>query len=74
MDIAIHWQDADLSSANAVTKHFLHAQIMICGGHAGRACRKILEKRQKINEFTPMLIERYQKAFPAVGKCPSACT
>ena len=31
MQIAVHWQDADSSSAH----------IMICGGHAGRAHRKI---------------------------------
>ena len=38
MDVAIHWQDADSSSAKA--------EIMLCGDHAGRAHRKILEKRQ----------------------------
>ena len=39
MDVAIHWQDADSSSAKA--------EIMLCGGHAGRGHRNILEKRQK---------------------------
>ena len=34
MDVAIHWQDADSSSAKAVREIF---PIMLCGGHAGRA-------------------------------------
>ena len=37
MQIAIHWQDADSSSANAVSEVFPDAEIMICGCHAGRA-------------------------------------
>ena len=47
MDVAIHWQDADSSSAKAVREIYPKAEIMLCGGHAGRAHRKILEKRQK---------------------------
>ena len=49
MDVAIHWQDADSSSAKGVREIFPKAEIMLCGGHAGRAHRKILEKRQKDN-------------------------
>ena len=49
MDVAIHWQDADSSSAKAVREVYPKAEIMLCGGHAGRAHRKILEKRQKDN-------------------------
>ena len=37
INIAIHWQDADSSSSNAMTEHFPDAEIMICGGHAGKA-------------------------------------
>ena len=37
MDVAIQWQDADSS---AVTDHFPNAEVMICGGHAGRAQKK----------------------------------
>ena len=36
MDVAIHWQDAD-SSAKAVREIYPKAEIMLCGGHAGRA-------------------------------------
>ena len=52
MQIAVHWQDAD-SSVNTVCEFFLDAHIMICGGHAGRAHRKILEKRAKIKASRP---------------------
>ena len=45
--IAIHWQDADLSSSNAMTEHFPDAEIMICGGHAGEAHKKQLEELAK---------------------------
>ena len=37
MDVAIHWQDADSSSAKAVREIYPKAEIMLCGGHAGRA-------------------------------------
>ena len=31
---------ADSSSSNAMTEHFPDAEIMICGGHAGKAHKK----------------------------------
>ena len=66
MQIAVHWQDADSSSAKVVNEIFPNAQIMICGGHAGRAHKKILEKRQKIKAFTNYQITKYKDTFPAV--------
>ena len=45
MHVAIHWQDADSSSAKSVREVFPDAEVMICGGHAGRAYRKMLELR-----------------------------
>ena len=42
MEVAIHWQDADSSSAEAVSDAFTDAEIMICGGHAWRAHKKFL--------------------------------
>ncbi len=66
MQIAVHWQDADSSSAKVVNDIFPNAQIMICGGHAGRAHKKILEKCQKIKAFTNYQITKYKDTFPAV--------
>ena len=43
MQLAVHWQDADSTSAKAVSGVFPDAEIMICGGHAGRAHWEILE-------------------------------
>ena len=40
INITIHWQDADSSSSKAMTEHFPVAEIMICGGHAGKAHKK----------------------------------
>ena len=34
MQVAIHYQDTDSSSARAVSEVFPDAEIMICGGHA----------------------------------------
>ena len=47
MQVAVHWQDADSSSANAVAAVFPEADIMVCGGHAGRAHKKQLEARSE---------------------------
>ena len=47
MNITIQWHDADSSSSKAVTDHFPNAKVMICGGHAGRAHKKQLQKLQK---------------------------
>ena len=51
MHVAVHWQDADSSSAKAVREVFPDAEVMICGGYAGRAHRKILELGQKIKKL-----------------------
>ena len=57
MQVAVHWQDADSSSANAVAAVFPEADIMVCGGHAGRAHKKQLEVRSKQKAFTAALRE-----------------
>ena len=78
MDIAVQWQDAD-SSSNVVTDIFpeakakakaktkAKAKVMICGGHAGRAHKKQLEKLSKIKPFSPTLVNKYSERFPFVG-------
>ena len=65
INIAIHWQDADSSSSNAMTEHFPDAEIMICGGHAGKAHKKQLEKLAKKKSFT----DQFKKMFP--GRVPA---
>jgi hypothetical protein len=52
MEVAIHWQDADSSSAKVVSELFPNADVMVCGGHAGRAHKKVLDLRQK-NKISP---------------------
>ena len=74
MNIAIQWQDADSSSAKAVTDHFPNAKVMICGGHAGRAHKKQLEKLQKMKSFTADLIKKYKDNFPSVGDVVCHCS
>ena len=45
MDVAIHWQDADSSSSKAVREIYPKAEIMLCGGHAGRAQKNSGKKK-----------------------------
>ena len=72
MQIAVHGQYADSSSANAVSELFPDAQIMICGGHAGRAHRKQLENRAN-KVFTKTLIKKYEEMFPEVSSVTCHC-
>ena len=73
MQVAVHWQDADSSSANAVAEVFPDAEIITCGGHAGRAHRKQLEVRAKQKVFSKALIARYEKQFPEVRTVTCHC-
>ena len=73
MCVAIHWQDADSSSANSFSAVFPDAEIMICAGHSGRAHRKILESRQKIKQFPKKFIEKHREKFPGIVECSSDC-
>ncbi|CAI8046086.1 hypothetical protein GBAR_LOCUS25474 [Geodia barretti] len=65
MQVAIHWQDAHSSSANAVSEVFPDAEIMICGGHAGSARKEILELRQKMKTASKQMFGKYRASFPA---------
>ena len=73
MQVAIHWQDADSSSAKAFSEVFPDAEIMICGGHAGRAHKKILESRHKLKKVPKDMVKKYKKTFPALGKVRCKC-
>ena len=70
MQVAIHWQDADSSSAKAVSEVFPDAEIMICGGHDGRAHKKIRHKMKKVSKT---MIQKYKDTFPALGKLHCKC-
>ena len=60
------WQDVDSSSTKAVREIYPKAEIMLCGGHAGRTHRNILEKRQKNKILPSAHIERYKADFPFI--------
>jgi len=51
MNITIHWQDADSSSALAVGEHYPNAKLMLCGGHAARAHLKTLKNLKTKRTF-----------------------
>ena len=59
--------------AKSVQEIFLDAEIMVCGDHAGRAHKKILELRQKIKRFPQRMISKYADDYPAVGYLVCKC-
>ena len=73
MHVAVHWQDADSSSAKAVREVFPDAEVMICGGHAGQAHRKILELRQDIKKAPQQMLDRHTSSYPELGKLTCKC-
>ncbi len=73
MRIAIHCQDADPSSAKEVSEEFPDAEIMICGRHAGRAHKKILEVRQKILKCSKQMLAKYGANYPALCELSCKC-
>ena len=72
INIAIHWQDADSSSIKSVNEIFPEAVLMICGGHAGRAHLKQLQKLAKKKTFTKKLKDMFCKSFPEVDTSGSS--
>ena len=42
MNIDIHWQDSDSTSANALHKHFNDAKVFLCSGHVAKNHEKRL--------------------------------
>ena len=72
-EVAVHWQDADSSSAKAVSDVFPDAAVMICGGHAGRAHKKILELRQKIKKMPKQMSDKYKDTYPGLDKLTCKC-
>ena len=63
ISIAVHWQDADSSPSNAMIEYFTDAEIMICGGHAGKAHKKQLEKLAKMKSFTDKYKKKHREQF-----------
>ena len=63
MQVSVHWQDADSSSAKSFREVFPDAEIMICGGHAGRAHKKMLELHQKRKQLLKRLLQSTRLLF-----------
>lgn len=73
ISIAVHWQDADSSSSNAVEKHFGRAKIMLCGGHFSRAHFKMLKKLKARKHFSDDEIKKHKNMFPGVENAKCHC-
>ena len=73
MDVAIHWQDADSFSAKVVHDMHPNAEAMLCGGHAGRAHKKVLTSRQKMKSAPKHMVDKYKSIFPALSDLSCKC-
>ena len=58
IQFVVHWQDADSSSAKAFSEVFPDDEI-ICGGHAWRTHRRILELRHKMKKVPKNMLQKY---------------
>ena len=74
LNIEVHWQDADSSSSKSLEEVFPKAKLMICGGHAGRAHLKQLQKYGKGKSFTDKFKEIHRKQFPEIDSVSCHCT
>ena len=56
-----------------MTEHFPDAEIMICGGHAGKAHKKQLEKLAKMKSFTDKFKNKHNERLPQVDSVVCHC-
>ena len=73
MKIAVHWQDSDSSSAKSIAECFPECKIMICGGHAGKAHLKVLQKYTKVKTAPAGFIRLHKSKFPQITKASCHC-
>ena len=73
MNVEVHWQDADSSSSNGLHDVYPNVEIMICGGHAGRADLKQLDVWAKKKFFSKAMQSLYGKKFPQVESAVCHC-
>ena len=66
LNIKVHWQDADSSASTNVKEYYPDAEIMICGGHAGKAHLKQLQSQAKRRKFNENLQKAHRKEFPEI--------
>ena len=73
MNVALHWQDADSSSSNALRRHFGSGKTMLCGGHFSRAHYKKLNKLKVQKQFSADEIKNLKEQYPGVEKAKCPC-
>lgn len=65
--IEIVWQDNDSSSAAAVRDIYPDLDVMLCGGHVGRAGNGRLMSFAPMKAFTNHMKSLYRERFPEVN-------
>ena len=56
-----------------MTEHFPDTEVMICGGHAGKAHKKQLEDLAKKKFFTDKYKNKHRDKFPEVDSVVCHC-
>ena len=70
MHIAVHWQDADSSSAKAFRKYYPDTKLsknMYCCNHVVWNHAKALKTYHATKHFNKEFVEKYEKAFPWIA-------
>ena len=68
MEISVNWQDSDASSAKCIKTIFPNAQVMICGGHAGKNHLKTLDSYLKLMNAPKRFIKQHETEFPTISR------
>ena len=73
LNIKVHWQDADSSASKHVKEYYPDAEMMIRGGHAGKAHLKQLQSQAKRRKFAETLQKAHRKEFPEIKSVECHC-
>ena len=73
MQVAVHWQDADSSSANAIKKIMHEVKVMKCLEHVGRAHHHQLESIQGKKTFISAYQNKHNEKIQDVLTVKCVC-
>ena len=76
LQIEVHWQDGDSSTATAFRKHYPDEskhKVLLCGGHVARAFEKNLKEYKTKKKFTDQFVKLHKGEFPTVSQVECHC-
>ena len=76
LQIEVHWQDGDSSTATAFRKHYPDEskhKVLLCGGHIARAFEKNLKEYKTKKRFGDGFVRLHECDFPTVSQVECHC-